>query len=92
MAYQFEWDPDKAAANRLKHGISFYEARTVFGDWHAINVPDPDHSASEERYLLLGMSARQRILVVAYTERPPRTRLISARLASRDERGTYGKA
>jgi len=69
-----------------KHGVSFEEAATVFGDPLAMNLPDPDHSAGEHRYLLLGLSARRRPLVVCYTERSPRTRLISARPAARHER------
>jgi len=54
MAYLFEWDPKKAAANLRAHGVSFEEATEVFGDPLALNMPDPDHSASEERYLILG--------------------------------------
>jgi uncharacterized DUF497 family protein len=89
VSYEFEWDPAKAAANNAKHGVSFEEAVTVFGDPLAINMPDPDHSVTEERFLVLGMSARQRLLVVAYAERGPRTRLISARTATRRERHFY---
>jgi uncharacterized DUF497 family protein len=71
------------------HGVTFEEARTVFGDAHAILVSDPDHSQFEMRYLLLGSSIRHRLLVVAFAERPPRTRLISARRATRSERRRY---
>ncbi len=89
MGYQFEWDPKKAALNARKHGVSFDEACTVFGDPLSLLMPDPSHSADEERYLLLGMSIRRRLLVVAFAERPPRTRLISARRATRRERIRY---
>lgn len=89
MGYLFEWDAKKAAANVKKHGVTFEEACTVFGDPLAILMPDPDHSVGEHRYLVLGMSNRHRLLVVAHAERPPRTRLISARPATRKERQTY---
>jgi uncharacterized DUF497 family protein len=89
MGYLFEWDRQKATANVKKHAVSFDEACTVFGDPLAILIPDPDHSRGEQRYLLLGMSNRQRLLVVAHAERPPRTRLISARRATAKERRTY---
>lgn len=89
MAYEFEWDPAKAASNRDKHGVGFHEATTVFGDTRALGMPDPKHSLSERRCVLLGRSVRDRLLVVCYTERPPRTRIISARLASRREGRQY---
>lgn len=89
MGYTFEWDPRKAASNIKKHGISFDEASTVFGDPLSLLMADPDHSEDEQRFLVLGMSVRSRLLVVAFAERPPRTRLISARLATRHERGFY---
>lgn len=89
MAYTFEWDAAKADNNRRKHGVTFDEASTVFGDPLAILLTDPDHSVKEQRYLLLGMSNRRRLLVVAFAERPPRTRLISARRANRKERRRY---
>ena len=76
-------------ANLQKHGISFDEASTVFGDPLSLLMPDPDHSADEERYLVLGMSAHQKLLVVAFAERPPNTRLISARRATRAEKKRY---
>jgi hypothetical protein len=69
--------------------VTFDEASTVFGDPLALLMPDPDHSVGEERYLVLGMSNQQRLLVVAFAERPPRTRLISARRAARSERRRY---
>jgi len=92
VSYEFEWDPAKAGANLAKHGVSFEEAVTAFGDPLAINMPDPSHSVTEERFLVLGMSSQQRLLVVAYAERGPRTRLISARTATRRERHLYEEA
>lgn len=89
MGYLFEWDQKKAASNARKHGVEFDEASTVFGDPLALLMPDPDHAVGEERYLLLGMSIQRRLLVVAFAERPPRTRLISARKATRKERRRY---
>ena len=89
MSYYSEWDPEKAVANLRKHGVSFEEATTVFGDPMAMNMPDPDHSLTEERFILLGLSHRLRLLVVAYAERGTRTRLISAREATRKERRQY---
>ncbi len=89
MGYDFEWDPVKAASNRKKHGVTFEEATTAFGDPRSLNLADPDHSASEDRFVLLGVSVRARLLVVAYTDRPPRTRIISARPATRRERNQY---
>ena len=89
MGYIFEWDPVKAETNIRKHGVTFDEASTVFGDPLNLLMADPDHSLDEERYVLLGMSNRRRLLVVAFAERPPRTRLISARRATRQERRRY---
>jgi hypothetical protein len=89
VPYQFEWDAEKAATNLRKHGVSFDEAVTAFGDRLSLLLPDPDHSLGEERYLVLGMSSTNRLLVVAFVERPPRTRIISARLATRRERQNY---
>ena len=89
MGYIFEWDLRKARANGRRHGVRFEEASTVFGDLLALLMPDPDHSQNEERYLLLGRSDPQRLLVVAFAERPPRTRLISARRATPPERRRY---
>jgi uncharacterized DUF497 family protein len=89
LGYIFEWDPKKAESNARKHGVTFDEASTVFGDPLALLMPDPDHSLDEERYLVLGMSNQHRLLVVAFAERPPRTRLISARRAMPAERRRY---
>ncbi len=89
MGYTFEWDLKKAASNARKHGIAFEEASRVFADPLAILDADPDHSLDEMRYILLGMSGRGRLLVVAFAEWPPRTRIISARRATRRERRQY---
>lgn len=89
MPYLFEWDQAKAVENRRKHGVSFDEATEAFGDPLALNMPDPNHEAREERFLVLGLSQSGRLLVVSYAERGVRTRLISARLASRSERQRY---
>jgi uncharacterized DUF497 family protein len=89
VPYAFEWDAAKAIVNARKHGVTFAEASTVFGDPLAMLMPDPEHSDDEQRYLLLGMSPRQQLLVVAFLERPPRTRIISARRATYRERRRY---
>jgi uncharacterized protein len=81
--------PRKAASNERKHGVSFEEAVTVFGDPLSLTVPDPEHSESENRFVVLGLSANSRLLVVAHVERGDDIRLISARLASRRERIEY---
>jgi hypothetical protein len=88
---RFAWDPRKAAENLKKHGVAFPEAQTVFEDEHALLLPDPDHSQAEERFVLLGVSAARRALVVVHCERAGGTviRLISARMADRDERAKY---
>ena len=89
MAYSFEWDPKKAASNLKAHDVPFDEATSVFGDILSLNMPDADHSEDEQRFLVVGMSAAARLIVVSYAERPPRTRIISARLATKRERRTY---
>jgi uncharacterized DUF497 family protein len=89
MSLRFTWDPAKAAANRRKHGVDFREAMTAFADAHSLTIPDPDHSESEERWILIGQSDRQRLLVVSHIEHDDLVRLINARLASRSERKTY---
>jgi uncharacterized DUF497 family protein len=83
---EFEWDPEKEQANMQKHGVDFTEAATVFGDPLELTIPDPDHSIGECRFLSMGYSLRNRILVVSYTEREDRIRIISARVASPKER------
>lgn len=89
MGYNFDWDPEKAELNLRKHGVSFIEAMTGFGDPLSMNMPDPDHSEGEERFIMLGSSDRYRLLVVSYAERSPQIRIISARLATRREREQY---
>jgi uncharacterized protein len=90
MSLTFEWDPRKDATNRKKHGVGFDEALTVFADPLARIVDDPRHSDGELRLSLLGLSVRQRLLAVMFTERgEDRVRLISARRATRHERDNY---
>jgi len=85
----FEWDAEKARENLRKHGVAFDEAVTAFSDLLSRTIRDPDHSEDEDRYLLMGLSNRRRLLVVAHTERGDRIRLITARLASKRERLHY---
>jgi len=85
----FEWDPEKAIENERKHGVSFDEALTVFADSLSRTIADPDHSQGEARYLELGLSRHGRLLVVAFTERNERIRIISVRLATKRERRHY---
>ena len=85
----FEWDTRKATLNLRKHGISFDEASTAFGDLRSITIRDPYHSIEEERSLLLGRSFRGRLVVVVHTEMADRIRMISARKATRAERRKY---
>ncbi|HEY0996222.1 MAG TPA: BrnT family toxin [Gemmatimonadaceae bacterium] len=89
---RFEWDPRKAAANVRKHGVSFAEAKTAFADDHARVRDDPDHSSDEERFVLLGLSAWLRLLVVVhvYRESDAAIRIVSARRATPSERAQYG--
>ena len=89
MEARFEWDPRKAARNLLKHRVSFTEALTVFADPLARIVDDPRHSRDEPRYILLGTSVHNRLVVVMYTERGEAIRLISARKATERERKSY---
>jgi uncharacterized DUF497 family protein len=87
----FDWDPRKASANRAKHGVAFEEAVSVFADESAMLLDDPDHSDEEDRFILLGLSVRLRILVVVHAHREPAgvVRIVSARRATRAERGQY---
>jgi uncharacterized protein len=86
---EFEWNPEKAAINLRKHNISFQEAATVFDDSLSVTFPDPDHSVGENRYVIIGMSRSGQLLVVSHTDRENRTRIISARKATRQERRFY---
>lgn len=85
----FDWNPDKAARNFEKHGITFEEAKTVFDDPLFVEFFDPDHSEAEQRFLIIGASHQNRLLIVSYTERDSRTRLISARELTAQERRIY---
>jgi uncharacterized DUF497 family protein len=91
MPIKFEWDPRKARQNLRKHGIDFDEATTVFADIFSITIPDPDHSEDEERWVTVGLSNRQRLLVVVHTEEEETVRIISVRAADRVERRKYEK-
>ncbi len=85
----FTWDPDKASANLEKHGITFQEASTVFGDPLALTFMDRDHSAEELRYLTFGLSQAGQFLLVVHTLRGRQNRIISARRMSKRERVLY---
>ena len=85
----FSWDDRKERENRRKHGISFEEAATVFGDPFSITIYDPLHSQDEDRFVILGMSNKNRLLVVIHTERGDKIRIISARKATKKERRQY---
>ncbi len=86
---EFEWDSRKSDINRKKHGLSFHEASTVFGDPLAFTFNDPDHSVSEHRFLTFGHSRANHLLAVLHTERRGKTRIISARHVIRQERKIY---
>ena len=88
MSIKFEWDKLKARQNLQKHQVDFTEASTVFVDTLSISIPDPDHSEDEERWVTIGLSNRQRLLVVVHTEEEM-IRIISARTADRLERRKY---
>lgn len=89
MALRFEWSPRKATTNLAKHGVSFEEAASVFADPLAYTFADPDHSDDEARQLTFGVSSRGRLLTVVSTERGDAIRIVSARKATRYERGIY---
>jgi hypothetical protein len=82
----FEWDPDKAAVNLEKHGVSFEEAATIFEDPLADTYEDPDHSEGEQRFLTFGLSRESTSIVVAHCDRGDRIRIIHARRMSRREK------
>jgi uncharacterized protein len=88
---RFEWDERKNATNKRKHGVSFAEAESVFGDDNALLIADPDHSEDEDRFIMLGLSAALRVLVVCHCSRANDdvVRIISARKANRLERRNY---
>ncbi len=89
MPLNFEWDPEKAAQNAEKHGVTFEEAATSFGDPLSLTIDDPGHSEVEDRFIHLGLSHRNRLIVTVFTERGDRIRIISARVASSKEREQY---
>ena len=86
---EFDWDPSKALNNLKNHGVDFQEAATVFADMLSITYPDPDHSSDEDRFVMIGLSKRNRLLIVAHTDRGGLTRIISAREVTKTERRLY---
>jgi len=88
MSLQFEWDSKKAEANKVKHGVSFEEAITVFADPLARIFEDPEHSGTERREIIIGHSNKQNLILVSFVK-DDRVRLISARKATRTERKDY---
>lgn len=86
---EVDWDPSKARLNWRKHGVSFEEASTIFGDPLAITFQDPDHSIDEERFITIGRSAFDRLIMVAHTDRNGRIRIITSRKVTRRERIIY---
>ena len=91
MKIFFEWDLQKAKINLLKHQISFDEACTAFEDKLSLTIFDPLHSESEDRFVLIGISIVNRLLVVVHTERGEKIRIISARMATLKEKKQYEK-
>ena len=86
---EFEWDDEKAASNITKHGVSFHEAATVFGDPLAVTFLDPDHAEEEDRFLTFGYSSEALLLVVSHADRGQFTHIISASRVTRKERKFY---
>jgi len=86
---EFEWDPVKARDNEAKHNVSFSEATEIFADNLSSSAADPDHSIAEERFVIFGRTLKDRYLVVAFTDRGGRLRIISAREMTRRERQAY---
>lgn len=87
---KFEWDPNKAKKNQEKHEVSFSEAITVFGDPLELTIPDPDHSTDEYRFVSIGKSINDRLLILSYTEKKEgEVRIISARETTKSERKYY---
>ena len=91
MSLTFEWDEAKAEESLIKHKVSFEEASTVFYDPLSISASDDEHSTGENRFIDIGLSSRQRLLVVVYTQRGQNMRIISSRKATRHERTAYEK-
>ena len=88
---RFQWDPKKAASNLNKHGVSFEEATTVFGDRLAGTVSDPVHSSRESRFVTIGQSVNSRLIVVVHADREDDIRIISARMATTREKKKYAE-
>jgi uncharacterized DUF497 family protein len=88
---RFEWDRRKAIANLRKHGLTFDEATTVFGDTLSVTILDPDHSVEEDRFITIGLSACSRMIVVVHVDDGDTVRIVSARLATPRERRRYEK-
>ena len=86
---EFEWDKEKAESNVQRHGVSFHEASTVFGDPLAITFHDPEHSTDETRYITFRLSMFNHLMVVSHTDRKKRIRIISARFMTKKERKIY---
>ena len=89
MGLLFEWDPEKAKSNARKHRVTFDEASSVFSDTLSLTILDPLHSEDEDRFVIIGMSDKPRLLVVSFTDRDERIRIISARVAGKRERRQY---
>lgn len=92
MGLRFEWDPQKAAQNKRKHSVSFEEATTVFADPLSATIFDPDHSEDEDRYIIVGFSEQQHLLIVSFAERNSAIRIIIARKLTALERKEYEEA
>lgn len=86
---EFEWDPLKAISNEKKHDVSFQEALSAFQDPLSLSIHDPVHSEEEDRFVLVGMTEKNRLMVVVYTTRGESIRIISARSATQKERRDY---
>ena len=89
MSLTFEWDEKKADDNLRKHGVSFDEAKTVFNDPFSVTIHDPDHSRDEQTYIDIGLSSKGRLIVVSYTERGEKIRIINSREATKKEEREY---
>lgn len=89
MGVEFEWDDQKALANVKKHKVTFAQAATIFGDPLSITFHDPDHSDEEDRYITIGSTMNNVLMIVSHTDRGERIRIISARRATRRERRIY---
>jgi uncharacterized DUF497 family protein len=92
MKPEFEWDPNKAESNLRKHGVTFAEASSVFDDPQFITLIDEEHSKDEERFITIGLSDKNRLVMVAHAERENRIRIISARKATKNEEKFYQEA